>query len=163
MPLKTVKAEYSYTIIENLSELTADEQNLVLAAKSACKYAYAPYSQFYVGAAILLKDGKTIITGNNQENAAYPSGLCAERVAYFQAGALGYGKEIAKIAVTAISNTFEYSDPVCPCGACRQVMAEYEQLSQQSTIILLTSMKQTPIYRIEGTEILLPLQFKLNI
>lgn len=161
--MKTVKTEYGYTIIENWNELSTDEQNLILAARNACKNAYAPYSEFYVGAAILLKDGKTIITGNNQENAAYPSGLCAERVAYFQAGALGYAKEIAKIAVTAVTKRFEYFLPVSPCGACRQVMAEYEQLSGQPTVILLTGMKDVPIYRIEGTEILLPLQFKLNI
>lgn len=161
--MKTVKTEYAYTVIENWNELATDEQNLILAARNACKKAYAPYSEFYVGAAILLKDGKTIITGNNQENAAYPSGLCAERVAYFQAGALGYAKDIAKIAVTALTQKFEYSLPVSPCGACRQVMAEYEQLSGQDTIILLTGMKDVPIYRIEGTEVLLPLQFKLNI
>lgn len=161
--MKTIKTEHSYTLIENWNELAPDEQSLILAARNACTLAYAPYSQFYVGAAILLKDGKTVIKGSNQENAAYPSGLCAERVAYFQAGALGYAKEIAKIAVTAITHKFEYSFPVSPCGACRQVMAEYERLSQQNTIILLTGMKETPIYRIEGTEILLPLQFKLNI
>ncbi len=161
--MKIIKTEYSYTIIEKWNELTTDEQNLIFAARNACKNAYAPYSEFYVGAAILLKDGKTIIVGNNQENAAYPSGLCAERVAYFQAGALGYGKEIAKIAVTAVTDKFEYPVPVSPCGACRQVMAEYEQLSGQPTVILLTGMKDVPIYRIEGTEILLPMQFKLNI
>jgi len=160
--LKTIKIEHSYTVIENWNELSADEQNLILAAKEACKNAYAPYSEFYVGAAILLKNN-TIITGNNQENAAYPSGLCAERVAYFQAGALGYAKEIAKIAVTAKTDKFEYFMPVSPCGACRQVMAEYEQLSAQPTVILLTGMQETPIYRIIGTEVLLPLQFKLNI
>lgn len=160
--MKTVKIEHSYTVIENWNELSADEQNLIFAAKIACKNAYAPYSEFYVGAAILLKNN-TIITGNNQENAAYPSGLCAERVAYFQAGALGYAKEIAKIAITAKTDKFEYFMPVSPCGACRQVMAEYEQLSAQPTVILLTGMQETPIYRIIGTEVLLPLQFKLNI
>lgn len=160
--MKTIKIEHSYTVIENWNELSPDEQNLIFAAKSACKNAYAPYSEFYVGAAILLKNN-TIITGNNQENAAYPSGLCAERVAYFQAGALGYAKEIAKIAITAKTDKFEYFMPVSPCGACRQVMAEYEQLSAQPTVILLTGMHETPIYRIIGTEVLLPLQFKLNI
>lgn len=161
--MKIIKTEYSYTVIEKWNELATDEQNLILAAKNACKNAYAPYSEFYVGAAILLKNGTTIIVGSNQENAAYPSGLCAERVAYFQAGALGYAKEIAKIAVTAVTDKFEYSVPVTPCGACRQVMAEYEQLSGQPTVILLKGMKDIPIYRIEGTEILLPIQFKLHI
>lgn len=133
-----------------------------MAAKKACHLAYAPYSQFFVGSAILLKDGQTIITGNNQENAAYPSGLCAERVAYFQAGALGYAKEIAKVAVSVYTERFEYSVPVSPCGACRQVMAEYERLSQQPTVILLTGIDLLPVYRIVGTEILLPLQFRLD-
>lgn len=160
--MKTVKIEHSYTIIEHWNELSTDEQSLILAARRSCTNAYAPYSEFYVGAAILLKNG-TIITGNNQENAAYPSGLCAERVAYFQAGALGYAKEILKIAITATTNKFEYFNPVSPCGACRQVMAEYEQLSAQPTVILLTGMKEVPIYRIVGTETLLPLQFKLNL
>ncbi|MCS7028006.1 MAG: cytidine deaminase [Bacteroidia bacterium] len=159
--MKTIKLNCSYTIIEEWNELQQDEQELIVAAKKASKLAYAPYSEFFVGAAILLKDGKTILTGNNQENAAYPSGLCAERVAYFQAGALGYAKEIAKIAITAYTQKFEYSNPVSPCGACRQVMAEYEQLSKQPTIILLTGSNLLPVYRIEGVEMLLPLQFKL--
>lgn len=94
-------------------------------AQQARKNAYAPYSFFKVGTAICLESG-AIVTGNNQENAAFPSGLCAERVAAFYAGAQYPGEAFVAVALTAGSEKHETSAPIPPCGACRQSLAEYE-------------------------------------
>ena len=110
-------------IEQPIEELSKEDQDLLQQATAACKKAYAPYSRFYVGAAILLENGK-IVTGNNQENAAYPSGLCAERVAIFKASADYPAAQIKTIAVTASSEEFDIDHPVSPCGACRQVLKE---------------------------------------
>ena len=99
-------------------------------AKSALKTAYAPYSGFFVGASVLLENGE-IINGSNQENVAYPSGLCAERVALFYAGARYPDVKVKTIAVSVLSKNFEVTDVISPCGACRQVMAEYEEKQEQ--------------------------------
>src|SRR5690554_320948 len=98
----------------------------MLRAVEIRKQAYAPYSQFRVGAAILLAN-EEIVTGSNQESAAYPSGLCAERVAIFQAGSLYPDTKILKIAITAASDLHPTERPTPPCGACRQSISEYEQ------------------------------------
>jgi cytidine deaminase len=87
--------------------------------------AYAPYSKFHVGAALLLDNGE-IVLGNNQENAAYPSGMCAERVAVWQAGSLFPGVKIKKLAISASSTITKVDKPIGPCGACRQTLSEYE-------------------------------------
>ena len=87
--------------------------------------AYAPYSKFHVGAALLLDNGE-IVLGNNQENAAYPSGMCAERVAIWQAGSLFPGVKIKKLAISASSTITKVDKPIGPCGACRQTLSEYE-------------------------------------
>ena len=111
---------------ENFNELPQNDQQLMNEARKAAKDAYAPYSKFHVGAALLLENG-IIVRGNNQENAAYPSGLCAERVALFSAGANHPGIKINAIAIHAYAeNQKELPQAVGPCGACRQVMAEYE-------------------------------------
>jgi cytidine deaminase len=138
-------------------ELTAQESMLVERAKESSKVAYAPYSRFKVGAALLLEDGNVII-GNNQENVAYPSGLCAERVAFFSAGAQFPGKEILAVAIYAYSEVFEVKDAVAPCGACRQAMAEYE-IKQGKPITLLISGPEGNIKKIVGLNSLLPLIF----
>ena len=131
------KIELSF-IKAKLLELSQEEQNLINNAKDSYHSAYAPYSGFLVGASILLENGK-IINGSNQENVAYPSGLCAERVALFYAGAQ-YPKIVIKtIAVSALSKTFDIKDVVSPCGACRQVMAEYQQKQNSEIRILLHS------------------------
>lgn len=114
----------SYRIISK-SKLSSADLELVLAAQEAAQQAYAPYSHFSVGAALRLQDG-TIFTGNNQENAAYPSGLCAERVVLFRVGASGLASAIEALAVYAPK-----VERVFPCGACRQVMLEYQQMSSK--------------------------------
>lgn len=111
---------------DNINELPEADRQLVNEAQSAAIDAYAPYSKFHVGAAVLLENG-IIVRGNNQENAAYPSGLCAERVALFAAGANHPGIKIIAIAIHAYAENFkDHPQAVGPCGACRQVMAEYE-------------------------------------
>ncbi len=111
---------------ERFDELPKADQLLMLEARKAADDAYAPYSHFHVGAAVLLDNG-IIVRGNNQENAAYPSGLCAERVALFATGAQHPNVKIAAIAITAYPDgKKEPAIPISPCGDCRQVMAEYE-------------------------------------
>ncbi|MBX7050593.1 MAG: cytidine deaminase [Flavobacteriales bacterium] len=138
-------------------ELALTEQKLLEAATEAMRDAYAPYSRFKVGAAILLENG-VVIKGNNQENAAYPSGLCAERVAIYACGANYPGIRIISIAITAGSLDFASDHPIAPCGACRQTMLEYE-LNQESPIAVIMRGRSGKIYRCEGIKQLLPIFF----
>ena len=125
----------------HFNELDEAEQQLVNMAKSAYSNAYAPYSGFLVGTAVLLENDE-IICGNNQENVAYPSGLCAERVALFYAGANYPNVKVNTIAISAKSKTYDITDVVSPCGACRQVMAEYQQNQHNNIRVLFTFPKQ---------------------
>jgi cytidine deaminase len=145
---------YEADSIEMLSE---EEQELVIASRKMTEKAYAPYSEFFVGAAVMLENGK-VIKGSNQENGAYPSGLCAERVAVFAASAMFPGIPMRMIAVSAKSPRLTMDAPVSPCGACRQVMLEYETLQQQP-IKMLLSKENGKILIIEKVEDLLPLSF----
>jgi len=123
---------FEYSLFETLEELSSSFQSLMQEAVLARANAYAPYSNFSVGAAVLLDNG-VIVRGNNQENAAYPSGLCAERVAIFYASAQYPGVPIKAIAVTANTHLDPSEIPASPCGNCRQTLAEYQQ--KQSTSI----------------------------
>lgn len=123
--MKKVELVTPITVFESLSELPKDVQNLMEKAIITKGTAYAPYSKFRVGAALLLEGG-IIVTGNNQENAAYPSGICAERVAVWKASSEYPNKKILKLAITASSSTQLTKEPVAPCGACRQTLLEYE-------------------------------------
>lgn len=138
-------------------ELQDSEQQLLHAATEALENAYAPYSRFKVGAALLLENG-LIVKGNNQENMAYPSGLCAERVAIFAAGANFPGISIKMIAITAASIDFPSDHPIAPCGACRQSMLEYE-LNQKQPIVIIMRGSIGNTYRASGVQQLLPLFF----
>lgn len=133
-----------------------DAEMLTIAAKAA-RRAHAPYSGFNVGAAVLLDDG-TIVEGNNQENAAYPSGLCAERVAIFYASATFPEKKIKAIAVTAYSGIVPVKAPVSPCGACRQVMAEYET-KHHSPLRIIMHGETGEVFVTDSVSALLPLMF----
>jgi len=123
--MKEVKIETSLQVFNTLSELPDNVQTLMASAVEARKKAYAPYSNFKVGAAILL-DNDEVITGSNQENASYPSGLCAERTAIYYAGAQYPDSKILLMALTASSEHQITDQPIPPCGACRQAIAEYE-------------------------------------
>ncbi|MDR2224127.1 MAG: cytidine deaminase [Flavobacteriaceae bacterium] len=123
--MKKIEVVSTFIEYDSIVELNQDDQLLMQRAVEVRKNAYAPYSKFKVGAALLLEDG-TIVVGSNQENAAYPSGLCAERTAIFQAGALYPDQKILKIAITAGSELKITNSPIPPCGACRQSILEYE-------------------------------------
>ena len=130
--MKKITIASQFSVYSSTLELPNDIQNLMEQAVSIRKKAYAPYSNFRVGTAILLDNGK-IVLGSNQENAAYPSGLCAERVAIFQAGAIYPDATVLKMAITAASDSNKTTEPIPPCGACRQSIAEYE-IRQNSNI-----------------------------
>ena len=148
---------FELLIFRNEDELSQNEQKLLSAAVRARENAYAPYSRFKVGAAVLLENGEIVI-GNNQENASYPSGLCAERVAVFQAGARFPGVAIRSIAISAASEGHEVSVPAAPCGNCRQAIMEYEQ-RQKSPISILFRGAKGPIYKCGSMADILPLAF----
>ena len=139
------------------NDLTAIEKELIQRSKDALKDAYAPYSGFLVGSSVLLSDGK-IISANNQENVAFPSGLCAERVVLFNAGANYPNLEIDIIAVSAKSNLYEITDIISPCGACRQVMAEYQE-KQNKKIKILLHLNNDDVLIFSSVDDLLPLLF----
>ena len=138
-------------------ELSEPEQLLVEAAIEATKRSYSPYSHFSVGAALLLENGKTVI-GCNQENAAFPAGLCAERTAIFAAGAQHPEVPVTMLAIAARNSKGELTDePISPCGTCRQVMIETETRFKHPIRILLYGKKC--IYVLEGIKQLMPLSF----
>ncbi len=139
-----------------LDECTETEKKLIEEAKQATKNAYAHYSNFRVGAALLLENGE-IITGNNQENAAYPSGLCAERTAVFFANANYPDQKVVAIAVAAYHNGKFTKDVITPCGACRQVLLEVENRYKTPMRILMYS--DDGIYVVDSIKDLLPLSF----
>lgn len=123
--MKEVTIESKLYVFENLEELPKEVSSLMQNAFQAREKAYAPYSKFHVGAALLLDNGQ-IITGNNQENASYPSGLCAERTAIYYAGSKYPDAKIIRMAISASSKKKPTRTPIPPCGACRQAIAEYE-------------------------------------
>lgn len=148
--LTTKISVYTY---DECSEI---EKSLIDAAKEATSNAYAPYSHFHVGAALLLENGE-IITGNNQENAAYPSGLCAERTAVFYANAQYPDQKIEAMAVATFYNGQFTTDLVSPCGSCRQVLLEVESRFNSPVKILL--YKNGEVYMADSMSSLMPLSF----
>ena len=150
----------SYAEFDSIEELKADEQNLLDSAHQAVESSYAPYSKFHVGAAVLLEDG-TIVLGSNQENAAYPSGLCAERVALFAASAQYPNVAVVAIAITVHSEKTKIDEPLPPCGACRQVMSEYEYKGGHDMKVILQG-ESGKILIIDRADSLLPLTFNPN-
>ncbi|WPR73229.1 cytidine deaminase [Flavobacterium sp. NG2] len=159
--MKELNINSQFTIYENINELPIQVQNILKEAVKIREKAYSPYSQFKVGAAILLENGK-IILGSNQENAAYPSGLCAERVAIYQAGSLYPDITIKTIIISAASDTKETSTPIPPCGACRQAIAEYE-IKQEEPIEIYFTGETGAIYKSASLKNLLPLLFNKNL
>ena len=154
MTSKEIKIAYKE--YESLAELEPKDRELAEAAIEATAQAYAPYSKFNVGAAVLFQDGE-IIKGANQENAAYPSGLCAERTALFYASASRPDKPMVAIAIAASQNGQLLETPVTPCGACRQVMAQYQLKSGLPMMVLLIGAHS--ILKFEKVDDLLPFIF----
>lgn len=155
--MKNILITTQFSVFDSLQELPTDVQNLMEQAVAVRKNAYAPYSNFRVGAALLLDNGK-IVLGSNQENAAYPSGLCAERVAVFQSGAIYPEAKILKMAVSAASDTNTTSAPIPPCGSCRQSIAEYE-IKQDAPIEIYFMGQIGAIYKSDSLKNLLPFMF----
>jgi len=145
----------------NIEELPIEIQNLFEKAIQVQKNAYAPYSKFRVGVALVLDNGE-IILGTNQENAAYPSGLCAERVALYQAASNFPESKILKIVITAAPEATRIASPIPPCGSCRQSIAEYE-IKQEAPIEIYFMGEKDKIYKSESLKNLLPLIFNKKL
>ena len=148
---------FQITVYKNLNELAPKDKALMLQAVSARKNAYAPYSNFRVGAAVSLANNEVVI-GSNQENASYPSGLCAERVAIFHAGAKFPNVSVNTVAISAASDYYEVTSPAAPCGKCRQAMYEYE-FKQKQPIRLLLMGEKGSIIECSSVDDILPLGF----
>ncbi len=145
-----------YSEYNSENELDSRDVELIRKAKDVLATSYSPYSQFRVGASVLLENGE-IISGSNQENGAYPSGLCAERVALFYAGA-----KYPKVPVVAMAIVASYMDeiiqsPISPCGACRQVMIEYRNIGAKAFSVIMVG--RSKIVKVEDVRFLLPFSF----
>ena len=155
--MKKLEIKTTFEVFNTIDDISSEVKSLMIQAVQIRKNAYAPYSKFRVGAAIILNNGK-IVLGSNQENAAYPSGLCAERVAIFQAGAIYPTAKILKIAISAASDTNPTLSPIPPCGSCRQSIAEYE-FKQETPIEIFFMGESGEVYKSESINNLLPLTF----
>ncbi len=153
--IKTIIHEFG-----SISELDQEEKDLAFRAEKAAEKAYAPYSHFKVGASVLLDNGE-IVDGSNQENAAYPSGICAERVAISYASATFPDIPIRMLAIAALNNEELTRDPVSPCGFCRQVMIETELKQNSPLRIILVGKGKVQV--IDSARQLLPLYFDGSI
>ncbi len=154
--MKEKKVRISVEIASESEGVDSTVARLLDAARAAAHKAYAPYSKFRVGAAALLSNGQ-IVTGNNQENAAYPSGLCAERVTVFYANAQFPAESVTHLLICAETNDGSVGQPITPCGACRQVILE-KQHAQGSPITVYLAGRDA-IYTIDNAADLVPLSF----
>lgn len=155
--MKKIKVETVVEVFENADQLPGDFRKLIKMAHDAVSTAYAPYSNFFVGAAVILENGE-ILVGSNQENAAYSMCLCAERVALAAAASRYPGVPIKAIAVTAKSNKKPIDQPVSPCGACRQSLCEVE-LQHHTELKIIMQGEEGPIYLFQSAKNLLPFSF----
>lgn len=155
--MNNLNISIAYESYDQLEELNAADQSLCVQAKEALKTSYAPYSNFKVATAVRLNDG-IVVSGSNQENLAYPSGLCAERVALFTIGATYPNAIIETMAITAHTDNFKIEQPITCCGACLQVMAEFER-KQNKEIEVLFYCLDGKILKVKGIKSLLPFVF----
>lgn len=155
--MEKIDLKTSATVYNDTTELAQEDKILMDKAIEARAKAYAPYSKFKVGAAFLLENGE-IVLGNNQENAAYPSGMCAERVGIWKVGSEYPGMKIKKLAITASSENSTVNKPVGPCGACRQTLSEYE-INQKEPIKVFFMGEVGKIIKTESLLSLLPFSF----
>jgi cytidine deaminase len=149
-------SSFQYTEYSGIDALPQNLKNLALSAKKAADSSYSPYSKFAVGAAVLLENGEVIL-GSNQENGAYPSGICAERVALFYAGAAYPNIPVVAIAVVAFYEGKPVVEPVAPCGACRQVMIETQNNGKKPYSVVM--LGKTKVVVVEDVRFLLPFAF----
>jgi len=159
--IRTKNISFSYEEYENTEELNKDDRELVLIARETALNAYAPYSKFRVGAAIRLESG-IIVCGANVENAAFPSGICAERSAISNVVSNHHNDKPTTIAIAALTEDGMTDETISPCGNCRQVIAEEESRSENKIRIILAGKNKTQV--IDSISSLLPLQFnKMNL
>lgn len=159
--MREVKIETKLVVYDSLNELPQEIQSLFVEAEAIRQKSYSPYSKFSVGAALLLDNGE-IISGSNQENASYPSGLCAERTAIFYAGAKYPDAKIIRMAIVAGSRVKQTTSPIPPCGACRQSISEYE-VKQDSPIEIYFMGEVGKVVKSESLANLLPLVFDKSV
>jgi cytidine deaminase len=155
--MKKKQYNFEFEVYDSIDYLPKDNAALLHKAREATKYAYAPYSNFFVGAAAKLKDG-TIVVGSNQENASFPVGICAERVLLSAISSQHPAEAIETIAVSYDNRNGESNEPISPCGVCRQTLFEYEQRQQKAIRLILGGMNGE-VYIIEKAGMLLPLSF----
>lgn len=155
--MEIIKKESLIEKYTHINELPEGYKNLLLAAKDSVSSSYAPYSKFHVGCALRLANGE-IIKGSNQENIAYPSGLCAERVAIFYAGAQFPNEAVIEMAITVKAENYEVKEPIMSCGACLQSMSEFETKFNQPIKLILQG-ETGDIYVADGTKTFMPFQF----
>jgi cytidine deaminase len=155
--MRKIEVSTSAIVYNNISTLSLEDKKLMDKAIEIRKTAYAPYSKFSVGAALLLENNE-IILGNNQESAAYPSGMCAERVAIWKAGSSFPGVKIKKLAISASSTISKVDKPIGPCGACRQTLSEYE-INQKQPFEVLFMGEVGEVIKTESLLSLLPFSF----
>lgn len=155
--MNQIEIKNTAVIYDDISDLSSEDAMLMSEAIATRHKAYAPYSKFVVGAALLLAN-KKIVTGNNQENAAYPSGMCAERVAVWKASSEYPNVAIVKVAITGTSLQKSVNKPVGPCGACRQTLLEYE-VNQQQPVEVLFMGEVGKVVKTKSLSSLLPFSF----
>ncbi|MCK5781764.1 MAG: cytidine deaminase [Flavobacteriales bacterium] len=155
--MKKIEFSAEYIEYDDKMDLSSSDKELMSLAIEARNRSYSPYSKFSVGAAVLLDNGK-IVTGNNQENAAYPSGMCAERVAIWTASAMYPNVKVVKLALSGMSRLKLVNTPVSPCGACRQVLSEYES-KQESEIEIFFTGEEGKVIKTNSVKDLLPFSF----
>ena len=155
--MKEIQIETKLSVFESFEELSQSEKEFMNQAIEIRKKAYAPYSKFQVGAAIVLDNG-VVLQGSNQENAAYPSGLCAERVVIFYAGANYPNNKIMKLFISATPSDRDSENPIPPCGSCRQSIAEYE-IKQDLPIEIYFMGAKGAVYKSDSLKNLLPFMF----
>jgi cytidine deaminase len=155
--MKSENYQFSYTVYDSINELDPQDAWLLNEAREVSQYAYAPYSNFLVGAVAKLANGE-IVAGSNQENASYPAGICAERVLLSTAASMFPGIPVDTIAISYQQSNAPSDHPVAPCGICRQSLQEFETRVKQPIRLILAGM-EGKIFIIEKASALLPLAF----
>ena len=155
--MKGQKFEFEYEVFDDISELDEKDAWLLNEARQITEQAYAPYSNFHVGAVAMLDNGE-IVAGTNQENASYPVGICAERVLLGTAATIHPGVAIKSMAVSYKSKESDSDHPISPCGMCRQALLEYETRSKK-TIRMILGGQEGRIFIIKSAGFLLPFAF----
>ncbi|MBM3414870.1 MAG: cytidine deaminase [Bacteroidetes bacterium] len=155
--MKQSKIEFEYEVYNDIGELNEEDAWLLNEARSVTEQAYAPYSNFNVGAVAMLANGE-VVAGTNQENASYPVGICAERVLLGTAANLHPNVAIKTIAISYNGDEVKSDHPISPCGMCRQALLEYETRLKQPIRLILGGM-EGKVYIIKSAELLLPFAF----